>query len=341
MEGAGFEQLEKRLHVSVPPILRGDGGFGEFDEPIEPAAILDPESSVVWGGMMLPDALPVLGNGCGDVILARFGSDGSVVELVEWRHVGCLWPPTDVVPGFEAPVAALERDAEDALASGLERYCHENGGEGLANSVGVPWSTMAAWLADTDKIDETSRARIRMATSLTGGELFSQHWDRAEAAASAASTRRADLAWPGAVLGRLAERRGDGQGAAEWYRRSLEGLQTTPSLTALWDEPGVPFVVSRLRALGTVAPAATHLAACLGGDSTVVRAHWIEAGDLRLRDGRALEAYGCYMRAGWDWHFTNDMAVVLERLTGAADAAGSRAWTALARLHLQSLLALS
>src|SRR5688500_20374983 len=52
------------------------------------------------------------------------------------------------------------------------------------------------------------------------------------------SKSRGDLAWPGAVLGRIAERRGDVKGAEEWYRRSLEGLQTTQSFTEQWNDPG-------------------------------------------------------------------------------------------------------
>src|SRR5688500_11852388 len=172
----GFDQLERQLHVVLPAAVRRPGDLGEYDEPIEPEAILDPEASIVWGGMMLPDAIPLVGNGGGDVILVRFALDGSVRELVEWHHEGCFWHPTDLVPDFAAPVAPLEREARAALVSGLEEQCLERGGENLAGAVGVPWATMAAWLADTDQVDPPARARIRSATSLTDSQLFSQQW---------------------------------------------------------------------------------------------------------------------------------------------------------------------
>jgi hypothetical protein len=338
MAPGGFDQLERRLHVILPTAVRKPSGFGSFDEPIEPAAILDPASSVVWAGMMLPDAIPICGDGCGDVILARFAADGSLREFVRWHHETCSWHPSDDVPGFAAPVAALDRQVAEALTSGLARYCREHGGEGLAQAVGVPWTTMAAWLADTDGVDLAARQRIARETSLTAEELFAQGWDRAEAAAAVASQDRIDLAWPGAVLGRAAERRGDLENAAEWYRRSLGGMQTTQSFTETWNEPGCPFAASRLRALPAISSESdVHIRVCLKADLVAVRRHWLDAGDQRLRDGRAMEAFDCYLRAGWDWHFTNDMDVVLEHLLKAAEAAASLAWTALVGLHLEAL----
>jgi hypothetical protein len=338
MKRASLEQVATQLHLSLPPLERNRRGYGTFDEWIEPAEILDPESSVVWGGMMLPDAIPLLGDGSGDAILARFAPDGSFVELVKWSHEGCLWHPTDVVPGLASPVAELERTAGEALTSGLKRYCREWGGARLAEVVEVPWPTLSRWLVDVEQIDLPSRARICQATSSSEDALFRLDWERAESAASAASTTRPDLAWPGAVLGRAAERRGDGTGAREWYRRSLAALQTTGAFTEAWSDPGSPFAVSRLSALGLVPPADDrHLEACLKSDSSAVRVAWIEAGDRHLTEGRPLLAHDCYFRAGWDWHFANDMQEVLERLLQAAEAGKSAAWAALARLHLEAL----
>ena len=42
---------------------------------------------------MLPDTLPVLGNGCGDALCLRFNSEGSVSEVVRWMHEGGNWTP--------------------------------------------------------------------------------------------------------------------------------------------------------------------------------------------------------------------------------------------------------
>lgn len=67
--------------------------LGDFTEAIDLEDLLDPSSSAIWGGQMLPDTLPLLDNGCGDVISLRFGPDGQVTELVRWDHEGGNWRP--------------------------------------------------------------------------------------------------------------------------------------------------------------------------------------------------------------------------------------------------------
>jgi hypothetical protein len=42
---------------------------------------------------MLPDTLPVLGNGAGDVLCLRFGTNDTLAEIVEWSHDGGWWRP--------------------------------------------------------------------------------------------------------------------------------------------------------------------------------------------------------------------------------------------------------
>jgi hypothetical protein len=98
------QRFSDKFHVVLPPDvidwldgpLRQSLDFaqpGEFSEPLDPESILDPSTSVVWGGQMLPDTLPLLDNGCGDVLCLRFGRDRRVSELVRWAHEGGHWQP--------------------------------------------------------------------------------------------------------------------------------------------------------------------------------------------------------------------------------------------------------
>jgi hypothetical protein len=64
-----------------------------YGDPIAPEAVLDVSSHRIWGGLMLPDTLPILGNGFGDVLAMRFGFDGALTEFVEWHHEGGGWHP--------------------------------------------------------------------------------------------------------------------------------------------------------------------------------------------------------------------------------------------------------
>jgi hypothetical protein len=89
----------------------------EFGEPVKPKNLLDPNSSQVWGGLMLPDTLPILGNGCGDVIAVRFNSDGSVREFIRWLHEACEWNPAgqtlSQVILFDAAKGLLENPSDE------------------------------------------------------------------------------------------------------------------------------------------------------------------------------------------------------------------------------------
>jgi hypothetical protein len=336
-----LEEVAKALHVSLPASLAGLQHAGEdFTERVEPAALLDPGASEIWGGQMLPDSLPLFDNDAGDRILARFAMDGSIREFVEWRHEGSGWWPTDLVPGYESPIASLQREAKEALRSGLRAYCDEHGGAGaFAEDLGVSWAVMSSWLDDDDLIDADARARIRKKTSLDDRALFTQDWALAEHLAQSASRLRADLAWPGAVFGRAADRRREPKLAITGYVASLKGLRTTAAFTEVWDVPGspYPFAASRLKELtGNSQPKDANILACLTGDLELVRKYWMDTGSAQLKAGQAVAAYESFFRAGWDWYFTNDMEVVLGHLVQAADATGSSALSALSRLHLRS-----
>ncbi len=95
------KRLIDKLAITLPEDISGwyddelwrEAAAGEYGQPVEPEAVLDVKSSTIRGGQMLPDTIPILTNGIGDVIALRFGFDGSVCELVEWHHVGMEWGP--------------------------------------------------------------------------------------------------------------------------------------------------------------------------------------------------------------------------------------------------------
>ena len=94
------ERIAKEFEVTLPVDLaawfdqevwkKSAQGYGEA---VDPESLLDADSSTIWGGQMLPDTLPILTNGGGDVIAARFGFDGCVREYVEWQHMDSSWSP--------------------------------------------------------------------------------------------------------------------------------------------------------------------------------------------------------------------------------------------------------
>jgi hypothetical protein len=61
-----------------------------YNQPLDPKATLECAESV-WGGQMLPDTIPILANGAGDYLCARFNHDGTLSEIIEWRHEGYHW----------------------------------------------------------------------------------------------------------------------------------------------------------------------------------------------------------------------------------------------------------
>lgn len=70
----------------------GPGG-AEFHEALEPERLLEPEPGLIWGGFMLPDTLPWIGNGYGDWLCLRIDDASTVSEIVHWSHAGGSWAP--------------------------------------------------------------------------------------------------------------------------------------------------------------------------------------------------------------------------------------------------------
>ena len=91
---AEFEiTLSEDLKAWYDQELWKESAPAEFVLPIAPEQVLDVDSSTIWGGQMLPDTLPILANGMGDVIAVRFDAAGAVRELLRWNHEGCTWTP--------------------------------------------------------------------------------------------------------------------------------------------------------------------------------------------------------------------------------------------------------
>lgn len=67
-------------------------GGAEFSQPQSPDQLIDPDGSI-WGGFMLPDTLPIVGNDYGDWLCLRILADGTVGEVLHWSHGGGDWIP--------------------------------------------------------------------------------------------------------------------------------------------------------------------------------------------------------------------------------------------------------
>jgi len=94
-------QLEEHFGVTLPNDVRAwfddelwqHGGSTGYSEPERPQELLRPKSAAIWGGLMLPDTFPILGNGCGDCLCLRFNWDGELAEVICWLHEGGSWVP--------------------------------------------------------------------------------------------------------------------------------------------------------------------------------------------------------------------------------------------------------
>ncbi len=60
---------------------------GEFSQPAEVPMLIEQRPELIWPGFMLPDTLPILGNGYGDWLCMRVNADkrGRSGALVPWR----------------------------------------------------------------------------------------------------------------------------------------------------------------------------------------------------------------------------------------------------------------
>jgi len=111
MGASWSRQLETQYELRLSDDLRawvdqavwqGPGG-AEFHQPLTPQQLLAPEPGLVWGGFMLPDTLPWIGNGYGDWLCLRIDASSQVSEILHWSHAGGGWLPV----GKNLPEALL------------------------------------------------------------------------------------------------------------------------------------------------------------------------------------------------------------------------------------------
>lgn len=135
---AWSKRLNKHFACTLPDDLASwfdgelwrDGRGTLFGEPNSPESLMDRASAKLWGGMYLPDCLPILTDGSEAVIFARFNAAGDVKDYVRWETDGnwtvCARSMAEcvVLDGlgllFDEPKACDDRDpAWDAWAFAL------------------------------------------------------------------------------------------------------------------------------------------------------------------------------------------------------------------------------
>ena len=100
MTNSWSEKLATHYGLRLPEDLRAWlddeiwrlAGGAEFSQPQSPDQLIDPDGSI-WGGFMLPDTLPIVGNDYGDWLCLRIAADGHVREVLHWNHGGGDWIP--------------------------------------------------------------------------------------------------------------------------------------------------------------------------------------------------------------------------------------------------------
>ena len=415
MNGSPSAKLSEHFNLKLPPeaVAWFDrGGWPSvpstlFNQPIEPRDLLDASSGVVSGGQMLPDTLPFLSDGGGNVLCLRFGFDGTVLEVICWNHEGGGWKPfgrtlsealildasfslidqveneteiddrsiedslifadwaatritglsptllRDLLTDFRTILARLkefdigrvaiaQRECEQSLTTPLHRFCRKVGGGKCAESVGVAWSEFRRWLVDPYLIPDSQKNALSTVTTIPFEALTYQDWDRAAAEAKFVLDLRSDLYWPGAVLGRHYERKGDIESAVGQYYGAVRTLGTSQGFTAAWtvlSDTKSKFAAGRLRELSSEAVDGDNYFQALTAQraAKAVRQYWFEKGEQAEKAGDYRTAYECYYKSGWDIPISDEIEIVLDHLIRAAREAGSPALSSLATHHRHSI----
>lgn len=365
--GSRSARLAARFGVSLPEDVAGwwdanvwDEEYAiEFGVPVSPEELLRDKDPAVWGGQMLPDTLPILGDGGGDAVCLRFDGNGRVRELVRWQHEGAFWSSCgdrfsemlifEIIRARSGPerLDPDEIDLLDGIAGGALRRL--DGGAELREAVDKlldnPKSDAVARLVELGIAETPCREALCDAFCARSKRLwrkFGNDWRRAAEQAQQVAADRDDLAWPFAVTGRAAERAGDTAAAAAHYHRGLLAFGTAMGFAATWEE-GDRFFISRLRELEDELPDAlrqdvyfsTVMRAGEGGDSVdAARSYWLDRARSAESEQRYADAYDAYYRAGWDVYVRDDIEQILEKLAACAEAAGWESLARIARHHL-------
>ncbi len=343
-----------------------DGAASLYNQSLDPSETLG-QARAVWGGMMLPDTIPLLANGFGDYLCARFTNDGRLSEIIEWFHEGVGWrhygysinqaitldqmeysrrnssgEPQDSHPSAELSSVAISEDAcKQAVRSQLEDACRRVGGAKLAKLAGVSWSELKIWLQDPSGMPLTECAQIAAALGLDQAEMIHQDWDAALLQSQSVLKVRADLAWPYAVAGQAFERLKCPDDAIEMYKAGVTKLGSSSSFTAHWSTASSArtgkFAADRLLALDSNNLESTVREYVKALINRKVRQYWFASADTAAKKGDHRGAYQCLFAAGWDIYYSNDILEILQALKTAAKLAGSHTLEAIATLHIDSM----
>jgi hypothetical protein len=367
------QNLIERLHLSLAPEEQAwfQGGWRAFDgesacynQAFNPNDIAN-HGKHVWGGQMLPDTIPIWGNGMGDCLNVRFKGDGSIFEFVEWHHEGGHWShwgysiqqvlcrncqkfgrSEELLPdisshGELSPVVIGEATCRLALKSRLHEVCRVKGGGWLAKLLGVDWSLFKTWLFDPALIPRDKAELLSASLGIGEDELIFQDWALALEQAESVLKLRNDLAWPYAVIGWAYERQRKIPSAKDAYRAGLMKLGSSASFTANWTRTNSTrankFAAERLIALcdsGLDSQARDYIDSLTGGRT---REYWLNQAERASARGDHGQAYQHFYAAGWDFFFSNDMGTILSSLMMAAEKAGLGTLVVLASMHRESL----
>jgi hypothetical protein len=341
-----------------------DGDSACYNEPFNLKETLD-HGKHVWGGQMLPDTLPILGNGMGDCVNVRFNGDGSISEFVEWHHEGGHWNhwgysiqqvfslnylKFDRLEEFAfdlsshadlSPIVIREAACRRALRSRLHEVCAVKGGGKLAKQLGVEWNLFKTWLFDPALIPRDKVKLLATSLGIREEELISQNWALALEQAESILKLRNDLAWPYVVIGWACERERQIPKAKDAYRAGLMKLGSSASFTANWTRTNSAraskFAAERLIALGDSeldSDARNYIDALINRRT---REYWLNQAERASERGDHGQAYQQFYAAGWDFFYSNDIGLILTSLMAEAEKAGLSTLAALASLHLESV----
>ncbi|MFO0944261.1 MAG: SMI1/KNR4 family protein [Pirellulales bacterium] len=120
---------------------------GFFRKPVELDGLCAQRPTQIWAGFMLPDSLPILGNGYGDWICARVDHEGKIYELVHWYHGGGDW-----VPVGNSLAEAVVHDAVDVHRP-VRKQMLRGAVETTRSSSGSHSAALLQWLTITLSAD--------------------------------------------------------------------------------------------------------------------------------------------------------------------------------------------
>jgi hypothetical protein len=368
-----MQEVIQAFHLRLRPDDRRwfDGAWRDFDgnscmfnEALDPREVLERAKSV-WGGLMLPDTLPILANGFGDFLCARFTYDGTLSEIIEWQHEGAHWrhygysigealelnrweyrssegddSRSSLLPVGLSPVAACEAACAKSLSSKLREACHQKGGGKLAKLIGVDWKEFRLWLPDPSAMPVSERDRLAATLGMHPLEMVRQDWDTALTKAQSVLKLRTDLAWPYAVVGRALERLGFSAEAVKMYEAGARKLCSSASFTGDWRyafTAGSKFAVDRLLTLpkDTLDPSAREYVDAVANRR--LRDYWLAQSKAATEEGNFNGAYEYLYAAGWDDLDCSGILEILQALGLSAKRADSPALEAILRLHIATV----